>query len=246
MDFPKNSDNTSADEASWSGQDAPPSASDVSDLTVDWGDEDPLIQTQPKRKRLSPSIARKAHEDRTRGWTFTLNHTRDEDGQPTEALVRRVNMMDKDMLASLPKAIQQKLFELQIERARRQQKNEKEQALNVSTVVRELGRTRETANAFVIAGFIEPKVYATEAEAVRNDGVWVEDIDVSDRLIFMAACEGSWEDAVAVLTPFRAELPGDVEGREAGGEVPRTQAVPYPGVEEEAEEPLPSLRPVAR
>jgi hypothetical protein len=179
---------------------------------------------KPQRKKLTRSRA-KAYQDRKRkGFWFTLQHTRDEDNEPMVALVHRVNFLDKDTLGHLPKAIANKLLSMNVERARR--RSEGPPQINEKTLLREMGKSREMSDAYVCAGFVEPRVYMTEAEADLMGGVWVEDIDVADRMVFLAVCEGSWEDALTVLTPFLDETDGPVEAGEAEPPVPGPTPVP--------------------
>jgi len=193
------------------------------------------------RKRLTRQRAKQYQQVKAQGFIFTLNHTLDEDGKPMDAVVRRVTFADKEFFHGLPKSIQNQLINLNLERVRRQRETTPE-TITPSTFMRQLGSTREMANAYCIAGFVDPRVYATEADADRFDGVWVEDIDVNDRMVFLGVCEGSWEDARSVLTPFLEQSPRSVATGETVPNVSRETPEsddPFAG---EAE--LPRLVPV--
>lgn len=196
------------------------------------------IPDSPKpRAKLTRGRAKAFSERKKNGYWFLLQHTRDEDNNPMEALVYRVNFLDKEVLGHLPRQIRNKLLNLQIERAKRQGDNRPD--LTPDNLVRELSRTREMADAYCCAGFIEPKVYMTESEAELMDGVWVEDIDISDRMIFSAICEGSFEDALRLLTPFSGESEGPVGLSETESDV--SGATPESDDQVADDAPLPEL-----
>lgn len=225
----------------------PPEAN-ASDETIDWDDLIPDAGAVPKpgrtvRKKLTSQRAKAYTERKKNGFWFLLQHTRDEDGEPMEALVHRVNFLDKETLVHLPKAVQTRLININLERIKKRGEMTKD-TLTAQAFVREMGRSREMADAYVCAGFIDPKVYPTQAEADLMDGVWVEDIDVADRMIFSAVCEGSWEEAMTVLTPFSVGPDADVEAGEAVGPVPGEAPEPDDSAAEEA--PIPPLVLVER
>jgi hypothetical protein len=194
---------------------------------ADGDDDDPTLfqRRRPVRKRLTPQRAKAWSKKKESGFLFLLQHTRDEDGHPMEALVRRLNFLDADVMKQLPKAIQRKLFEMTSERTRQRGENRK-QDITMSVMMRELQRSREMANTYVMAGFIDPRVYETQEEAELMDGVWVEDIDIADRMIFVGVCEGGWDDAQNLLRPFLEESDGDVEAgasvQPVSGEAPES------------------------
>lgn len=172
-----------------------------------------------RRTKLTAQRAKSFSERKKKGYWFLLQHTRDEANQPMEALVQRVNFLDRETLGHLPRAISTKLLNLQIERVKRRGENPPE--LTPTNLVREMGKGRELADAYVCAGFLDPKVYMDQAQAELMGGVWVEDIDVSDRMVFMSVCEGSYEEALALLTPFSEESiepppPGEAEPEVSG------------------------------
>lgn len=209
----------------------------------DWDDLTPEpgavpVPAKKARKKLTPQRAKGYTERKKSGFWFLLQHTRDEDGEPMEALVHRINFLDRETLIHLPKAVQTRLININVERMRKRGEVTRD-SLTPQMFVREMGRSREMADAYVCAGFVDPKVYPTKEEAELMGGVWVEDIDVADRMIFSAVCEGSWEDALTVLTPFSDRPDVDAEPGETVGPVPGEAPEPDDPFGDEA--PLPPI-----
>lgn len=199
--------------------------------------------TTPKRgKRLNPTLAKKIKQREDIGYEFVLLNTLDDDGNPATARVRRINVLDRAVIGALPKAMGQKVLEAQIERARAQQELRNrvkagERPDLTKVILREMYRNEELADAYVIAGFIDPRVYATEEEADQKGGVWVEAINQADRTAYMAACEGQ-KEAVGLLAPFREEPEGPVADRGTMPDVPRQDPI---GQAEAEDGPFPKL-----
>lgn len=221
----------------------PVEASDRSDYGIKWEEGDALPLAAPrKKKRLTGSMAKKSKAQRETGFKFTLQYTLDEDGNQTEAIVRIVSVFDPEMLGAMPKALSAKIIQINQERARRQaaqQGNPQgQEQVNTATVLRELGRTKEMATAYCVAGFIDPKVYMTREAAEAQGGVFVDDIAYEDRAIFMAICEqGVGAIGNDVLSPFSGESSVALEGLEvsdplagedAESDSPDTDEAPMP------------------
>lgn len=213
-------------------EEIPEAATPLDDLMIDWGDEkkgEAPEPPKPNKQKTVPFTRAKAKEAKAqedRGFLFTLLNTRDpETHLPMTIRVRRVNMLDSATMGHLPRAIQAKLLELQAERARMQAKYAEmgpDEKLDASTILRELHRTKEMANAYMMAGSMEPRVYATEQEADQKGGAWINEIHELDRMTFMGVCDGAWEDAVSVLTPFPEQSARDVATGEAREDSPET------------------------
>jgi hypothetical protein len=161
-----------------------------------FADDDPGTKGK-KAKRLSSRTARARAEREEKGWIFTLTRTVDDDGDPQEAHVRRVTMLDRTMIGALPRSMQTRLIELTSGRD-----NTPTKEMTPQQLMRRMGRGEELADAYCVAGFLDPKVYATLEEAETYDGVWVKDIDIADRFAFMNACDAVSEEAMAKLKPF--------------------------------------------
>lgn len=208
--------------------------------------EDAPIQAKPVSfTPLTRTVARGRREREAAGYIFPLYNTLDDDGNPTSARVRRINIMDRAVIGSLPKKLQGELLDAQAERAKVQrelkQKHDNGQKIDFTNVVlREMHRNGELAKLYAVAGFIEPRVYMTEKEAELSGGVWVEDIDNADLMAYMAACDGQRE-AVALLTPFRQEHAGPVPDREVGPDLSGPDAEPD---SPDQDDPLPPIIPL--
>lgn len=169
--------------------------------------------------RLNPAALRERKRREQRGYDFILRATTDEDGNPTVARVRRPDIFDADELGKLPDHMQTAIFAL-IEEAEKEegkpQRPDVEQGV-VELLKRNYGAFSTMADAYVIAGFIEPRVYATAAEADANGGVWVKDIERADRIAFYHHCTGLWREVTDELGSFR-ERPDDALDAGSTGE----------------------------
>lgn len=87
-------------------------------------------------------------------------------------------------------------------------------------ITRNQERQRELANGLVMLGFIEPRVVGSEAEAdaLGEGAVWVEEVDIRDRLAYLSHVVQPNGEAAKSMRPFpdaglrRADAP---EGRPA-------------------------------
>lgn len=170
-------------------------------------------EPKPPRKptRLSSGTARKRRQERTATKEFVLEATLDDDGNPTSALVRKPNIFDADELQKLPKHMQAKIFELidETELAEGTSTEEDDgEGRSLMEFAQAFGSASEMADAYCVAGFVEPRCYADADEADAQGGVWVKDIDFQDRIAFLTYCTGTQREAAAAVRQFR-ERPVD-------------------------------------
>lgn len=187
------------------------------------------VQAGPKR--LDPAALRARRQREAAGYDFVLRATTDEDGNPTVARVRRPDIFDADEIGKLPQHMQHAIFRL-IEEAEAQEGKTPGATVEESVVdllARNYASFATLADAYVIAGFIEPRVYATAAEADTNGGVWVKDIERADRMAFYHHCTGMRTEAAESLTNFRDRPADDVDAGPARQTVPGQPAEHAPG-----------------
>jgi len=182
--------------------------------------------TKPKVRRGNVSDFR-ARRNRQPDdvFEFVLENTRDGDGNPLSVLARIPNFEDIDALAKLPSTLQAAMFEMlntlqgvQTEVDASNATPEEAAALS-RFALENLGNMVASANAWVIMGFVEPKVYMDLAEADANDGIWINDIEFPDRLAFLNLANGNHQEASQKVVPFRAGQNGDVRAGSAGAAV---------------------------
>lgn len=177
---------------------------------------------------LTAQTADAGEQQNEQGWVFILRATTDGDGNPQKALVRKIGLDQLLEMGTLPKGLQNqlsKLFEDSQDRGKKRKKNRRDFA----TVAKQFAESTPLANAYVLVGFIEPRVYLTKADAEANGGVHIDQIKRSDRMAFMNACDGASEDAMERLAPFRGKPIVDVHGGPAGATVSGDgQSQPHP------------------
>lgn len=184
----------------------------------------PAAPAGPTRLDAAALRARKRREQE--GYDFVLRATTDEHGNPTVARVRRPDIFDADTIESLPDTIQTRIFGI-IEEAEKVESAGGASAMEESVtelLKRNYGAFASMVDAYVIAGFIEPRVYATAAEADANGGVWVKDIERPDRIAFYHHCTGMATEAAEDIAGFRDEPHDAVDAGPAGPEVSRQPA----------------------
>lgn len=176
---------------------------------------------EPAPTRLDPAALRARKRREQEGYDFILRATTDEHGNPTVARVRRPDIFDADTLEGLPDAIQTRIFGV-IEEAEKAESAGGPQAMEESVtelLKRNYGAFAAMADAYVIAGFIEPRVYPTAAEADANGGLWVKDIERADRIAFYHHCTGMVTEATEGVAGFREQPHDAVDAGPAGPEV---------------------------
>lgn len=179
-------------------------------------------------RRLDPAALRAKRAKRLAGETFVLEHTDDE---PVEVRVRRPDIFDADVLLSFPTTMQEAIYNLieQTQRLEGNATNRDEVASEIrdmplDQVIKTYGSASRIARAYCIAGFIEPRCYATAEEADREGGIWVEDIAHADRMAFMTWCNNPTKEAAATVAETFPDEP-------AAGEWTGPAGTPVPGAD---------------
>lgn len=173
-------------------------------------------------QRPNPADLRARRRQREEGFEFVLHATTDANGNPTVVRAKRPDIFDADSLGSLPQQHQQAVFDLitETERAERSATTDDEreamQRMSVADFARSYGNVAHIADAYVLLGFIEPRVYATAAEADEKDGLWVKDIEFADRMAFMTHVTEMQQGAAAQAATFPARPDAAVDAGPAG------------------------------
>ena len=184
--------------------------------------------------RLNPASLRARRANRERGFVFVLEETLDEDGNPSSARVRMPSLFDAQTLASLPDELRQEVFKL-VEAVEGNPAMAEDRAeLSVTEVAKYLGSVAHLVNAYCIAGFIEPRCYATAEEADARGGVWTDDIEFNDRMRFFEFCSARQKGGSAQAKPFPDGQPvspvgtGPVAPAVSGTGEPERRVAPEP------------------
>lgn len=171
-----------------------------------------LAAVEPKP--LDISVLRDRRRYRTEGVPFTLTATTDGEGNPTVVRVRIPDILDADTLDMLPDALRAEVFSTieEVEKAntaamrnvKQGGEGEAVTAMSTAELASRFGNLSKMADAYVIAGFIEPRVYATPEEADEHGGAWVKDIEFVDRMAFFTYCTDNERGAASLAKPFPA------------------------------------------
>lgn len=151
---------------------------------------------------------RKQLED---GYLFPLTATSIGMDEVLKARVRRLTILDRAAIESLPQHVQQAVWEgnKEAERMSKQMAGQDPQSLIESATKNET--ILPAANAWAIASFIEPRLVATEPELSGASGAWVvDDIAAEDRVSFFLACMDADSTSARQLKLFRPKTPGHV------------------------------------
>lgn len=187
----------------------------------------PQPQPQPAPKpagyqRPSPETLRARRLKREEGFEFVLHATTDDQGNPTVVRARRPDLFDADNLASLPDKHQRAVFDLitytEQQEGKAQTADEREALarMGVGDMARQFGNMTQMADAYVLLGFMEPRVYATAAEADEKGGLWIKDIELADRIAFMNHVDDARGGAAEQVSTFPSGPDGAVDAGPAG------------------------------
>lgn len=166
--------------------------------------------------RLNPSRLRARREQENRGQDFTLYATTDDDGNPTVVTVKRPSLFDSQNIKMLPTTLQRSLMELV---NRTEEAGGEVAGDDLDVLIENFSDAGDIARIYCIFGFLEPRCYGDLDEAIEKDGVFVDDIDESDRLRFMGWCQGRVREVSEPLEAFRPGSHDDVSDRPAGAPV---------------------------
>jgi len=158
-----------------------------------------------KRPKITRAVALAARERERRGFRFELFRT-----MPGEyAHVKRLSLADRTMLGSLPTAMQERVLRLLNET----RGDGDAGPLTIAKITKNQTRQEDLANAFCVAGFLDPTLVGTEDELANNfDALVVTDLALEERLAYLNACLGNDEVAARRLEPFPDESDGAVVG----------------------------------
>jgi hypothetical protein len=183
----------------------------------------------PKPSRKSrQDLAEHRHSQIEDGFLFPL-HATSLGGELEWAQVRRLNVTETAVVEALPAHLQQTVFE-GVKEFERLQQNQAKNTNGVGRTLKEMVANNQkgmkAANAFALAAFVDPRLAATEDDALAiereqagidygEDGpppVWLmEQVSTEDRLLLFMACMDADSKAAGLLKPFR---------RQAGPELP--------------------------
>lgn len=153
---------------------------------------------------FSKAKARERRERLAHGYLFPLTAT------GGAARVTKLNMTDNVVLRGIPTHLQGVVL-------RTFRNGGSAPPKDWDGFLKDAEDSRQIANALCIMGFLEPRLVATEAEAEADpDAVWVEDIDIDDRIRFMRLSARLETEAAVGLVPFPAARVGGVEAVSAG------------------------------
>jgi len=164
----------------------------------------PASSAPGRRPRITRAVALAARERERRGFSFELFRT-----APGErAHVKRLSLADRTMLGSLPSAMQERVLRLLNET----RGDGDAGPLTIARITKNQTRQEDLANAFCVAGFIDPVLVGTEADLAANpDALVVTDLALEERLAYLNACLGNDEVAARRLEPFLDEPDGVVD-----------------------------------
>jgi hypothetical protein len=170
----------------------------------------PMAQRAMPRgpRRLDPAAARRRRQAREAGFEFTLVNTTDDEGFPSVVRAKLPQIFDAETLASLPSELRQEIFKVveSVEEIEIGKTPDERQAaldgLSTADIVQQFGNIAHVVDAYCIAGFQEPRCYATAEEADEQGGVWVRDIEFADRMAFFEFCSRRERGGASVVKPF--------------------------------------------
>lgn len=173
-------------------------------------------------KPLDLAALRKNRAKREETFQFTLYATTDDDGNPFVVEARLPSIFDADGLADLPSYLRRSIIEIIESVERLEKEGQSFDDADTKTVVENFGSVGHIADAYVINGFVKPRVYATAEEADEKGGAWVRDISSSDRIAFFHYCTEREGGVAADVKPFPGQPVPDVGDRPAGTPVSGT------------------------
>lgn len=163
---------------------------------------------------LTRERAREAKQREERGYLFPLPYT------GGEARVRRIPLAKLASITGLSGEMQATVLEV----FREIQAGGTFAVRSWQDLERNQRRQEELANGLCIAGFVEPRLVETEAEAdMANDAsvLWVEEIDIRDRLTYLQTVMNPDSEAAKAMAPFPEN---GTSGANASEAVPVTAA----------------------
>jgi hypothetical protein len=139
-------------------------------------------------------------------WLMKLHQTSVDRGEPTYAEVRIVNLTDKALIGSMPVGVRKLIERLFFAGETANQRGKQRAAEN--RMRQGLTRLEEIGHAYAVAGFVNPRMVLTQAEADADpDAIWVGSglIKLHDMTEFSRICEGDDQLAERRLEGFSRE-----------------------------------------
>lgn len=178
----------------------------------------PAPPPEPTRFILTNAIAQQALERRTAVHDFDLTATM----PGAVARVQYVDLNHPGTLSALPETLLRAVLGMANDLEIREGTQEAPEitrynpdgTLNVEGVIRLAQIEAKAADAYCLAGFVEPALILTEGERVRDDQVLLQAIHPVDRRRFGDWCNGPGSEASETVLPFPD---GPDEGLAAGG-----------------------------
>lgn len=169
-------------DAYWADAPEEPAPERTPEAPVPAGEEPAALQAIDFITRKS---AKEAREQRARGFIFNLKSS------GGKAHVRRLAIMERAVIMSLPPVIQQKVIQATAEAQHNKSAIKPSGSIDMKTYVGNVMRNEEAYNAVCVAGFIRPRLVMTESLLTgADDEVVVTDIDIFDRHAFFMWCNG--------------------------------------------------------
>lgn len=185
--------------------------------------------------RLKSRKERLEHKARMleNGWEFPLSTTSLVMGEEVKARVRRIDLFNQARLKLMPTDFQNAVSE-GLKYLSEVQEKARDEGLSDDTLMDRVSNNRRllpSADAFCMATWIDPKLFASDAEAEewqrRNPDadvrVWVlsddddlTDVEAADRIEYFYACLNADSQSARKLKPFRPRSVIDVEHRTVG------------------------------
>lgn len=159
----------------------------------------PTPQPRPAIRRDQAAAMRQAERDGVPFWCHRTGF---------EAKVKLLSLADRAMLAGIPAQLQAQLT-ASLTGAQRAGGSR-----TFSDLLRTVGEDEQLANAFCIAGFVWPRLVATEAELDGSDDCWVvTDLHIDERKKYLSLVMGGEQEEMAKIANFLRER---VAGAAAG------------------------------
>lgn len=152
-------------------------------------DAPPTVYTVPTREQ-----ARAKRDQEQQGFWFRLFRT------GGHAHVRLLSLADKATLAGLPLAQQARALEVFNELNKEQGGSG---ALTIQRLNKNQDRQERLANTLCIAGFVTPRLVASESELDGDPHTWlVTDVHIQERIAYYNLCIGQDQETDSKLIPF--------------------------------------------
>jgi len=117
------------------------------------------------------------------------------------------------MVGHLPARLQRKVWEMVSENSKGAAAVTSDGSLNPAQALNNLKRAEAVADAYLVAGFIKPRVIFTEADRESPGDVLVEEIEVTDKQAYVLWCEGDEKETEKRVAGFPSGSDRNVPAR---------------------------------